>query len=182
MNEIQNQLHTIAENSTKIVDLVGRPEHFWNTQWFSAVIGAITALLVTWLKDAYSKRKKKIYSIYDFICQNTTFCSPDSLLGTAGMMQYGCTQTIDGITTIIPEKTISEKMMIELRKKCKYWQLPLSKIRFLFHKYEQLLRKIPDGDRRSIKGSNEYKQIEEIFEKIVKLSQAKTGESEWTAR
>lgn len=100
----------------------------------------------------------------------------------AGMISYGGTMTRDGETTVIPEKSTSEKILIEFRKNYKYWNLPISSLRFLFWRYEKVLYKLPNLNSRELKKTAEYLEAEKIFAKILKLSEKKTGENQWTIR
>ena len=58
----------------------------------------------------------------------------------------------------------------------------MSKLRFLFWRYEKTLRSLPNLNSREIKKTSEYLKAEKIFEKIIKLSERKTGENQWTIR
>lgn len=157
--------------------------HWWDTQWFSslagAVVGALAALTVGIARDYFSLRRKNLDSWYTHIVERQ---QPEHLFIMAGMTSYGGKMTKDGETTVIPEKSSSEKILIEFRKNYKYWNLPMSKLRFLFWRYEKTLRSLPNLNSREIKKTSEYLKAEKIFEKIIKLSERKTGENQWTIR
>jgi len=89
--------------------------------------------------------------------------------------------TRDGVTTEIPEKPMTEKIVIELRRHAKYWRFPISLIRFHFWRYEEALRKMPnDISRVEMKTNEKYKAAEVEFNKICRLAEKKTGDTQWT--
>ncbi len=157
--------------------------YWWDTQWFSslagAVVGALAALTVGIARDYFSLRRKNLDSWYSHIVKQQ---QPEHLFIMAGMTIYGGKMTKDGETTVIPEKSSSEKILIEFRKNYKYWNLPMSNLRFLFWRYEKALRRLPNLNSRDIGKTPEYLRAKKIFEKIIKLAERKTGENQWTIR
>jgi|SRR3989344_4617793 len=183
--EVVEILSSIATNLEKISLSTQQATifHWWNTQWFSslagAVVGALTALVVGIARDYFSLRRKKLENWYSNIVERQ---QPQSLFEMAFITSYGHKITLDGKTEIVPEKTISEKIMIEFRQNYKYWNLPLSRLRFLFWRYEKALSKLPHLNQQQLKESPEYLKAQKIFAKIIKLSERKTGENQWTIR
>lgn len=169
----------IAQNTALIAHSLSRPEQFWDTQWFATLVGALSALLVTYLVNFFSKRNAILNDFYKKMAQDYHICSLSSIVAEAGITLYGHTETVNVESRVIPEKTLAEKVVIVLRKRCKYWQLPYSKIRKMFEKYERLLSKIPDNCNKQCE---ESKLAEEYFEKIMRHVYKKTGETFWTAR
>jgi len=175
-----DSINKIAENTEAIATALSRPDPFWDTQWFAALIGATAALLITSLIDQTAKRNKILRDFYDKIAKNGHGLSLQSIGVSANIIRYGHTATRNGVSTEVPEKTFSERVIIELRKKCKYWTLPPSKIRFMLKKYEKLLSKIPDT--KNLKTSDGYIEATEYYQKILDFVYKKTGENIWTAR
>lgn len=157
--------------------------HWWNTQWFSsltgAVVGAIAALTVGITRDYFSLRRKNLDNWYSHIVERQ---QPKHLFETAFITQYGHKVTQDGKTEVVPEKTFSEKVLIQFRRNYKYWNLPISRLRFLFWRYEKALSKLPHLNKQQLKESPEYLKAQQIFAKIIKLAERKTGENQWTIR
>lgn len=156
---------------------------FWNSNWFAALIGALSAIVVTSVIDDVRKRRLKLREFYAWIMEQGTFSSPSALLHVARITMYGHTFTKNGVSTEVPEKPLGEKMVIELRKHTKYWLFPYSRIRLLFHSYERTLQKIPaDESAKTVESNLIYKEAEEIFNKIMRLAERKTGDNQWTVR
>jgi len=178
-----SSLNLIAGNIKQLIAIlqVTYQVHWWNTQWFSAVIAVIATLAVSSANNYHNNRKRRLYEFYGWFMKQQVFINTESLLQMGRMTTYGGTLTKDGITTQIPEKPIGEKMVIELRSKFKYWQLPIGSIRSLFKKYEKLIYKIPNSNLSEIKATKEYLEAEETFSKIYDTAKRKTGENEWTA-
>lgn len=173
--EIIKELHAIAINIEELGVLIqNNSRSFWNTQWFAALIGAISALSITFLKEVVEKRSRRMNEIYNWLMGNKWALSLDSFVDSATHTSYSK-----------PDKPIGEKVVIELRRHCKYWRFPLSKVRYLFQKYEKALWKLPNlpnREREKIKNSDEYVVAEKLFRKISELVEKKTGENWWTYR
>lgn len=185
MEDLIRDFHSVAINLEQIrvaVQATSVP-HWWNTQWFSslagAVVGAVAALSVGIARDYFSLRRKNLDSWYSHIVGRQ---QPEHLLTTAGITSYGGTMKKDGETTVTPEKSTSEKILIEFRKNYKYWNLPISNLRFLFWRYEKALYKLPNLNIKEVKKTAEYLKAESIFARIIKLAEKKTGENQWTIR
>ena len=178
-------LSSIAASLEKL-SLVNQQEpvlHLWDTQWLSslagAIVGAMTALTVGIARDYFSLRRKNLENWYSHIIERQ---QPTHIFEMAFITSYGHTRTENGRTEVIPEKSLPEKILIEFRKNYKYWNLPLSRLRFLFWRYERALHKIPHLNRQQLEESIEYLKARDIFSKIIKLSEKKTGENQWTIR
>jgi len=156
---------------------------WWDTQWFytltGAVVGALVALTVGIARDYFSLWRKNLDNWYSHIVKRQ---QPEHLFTMADMIIYGGTMIRDGETTVIPEKSTSEKILIEFRKNYKYWNLPISSLRFLFWRYEKALHKLPNLSSKELKKTAEYLKAENIFSKIIKLAEKKTGENQLTIR
>ncbi len=177
-----DQLKIIADNIKLLADVSNNPPPFWNTQWFSALIGALSALLISWFKDSFSARRNRMLELYDYFSKSGHWFSTESILSEAAIHHYGGSMIKDGETTVLPEKTLSEKMIIQLRTKCKYWTYPICKLRFLFARYERAISKIPNLRVHEVKKTAEYINADAIYNKIQNLAYVKTGESMWTAK
>ena len=177
-----SDFHDVTGYLSEIVRHINKPEVFWNTQWFAAMIGAVAALVVTHFISFYSNRKKILREFYQTLAEKSHNVSLDSLLTMAMITRYGHTLTKDGKTTVIPEKPLGERIVIELRKRCKFWNLPMCLLRHNFYNYEKTLSKLPDLSRLELIETKEYKIAESCFEKITDVIEKKTGESSWTAR
>lgn len=182
--EILRELHIIAENINNLSMAIEKTSGaLWNTQWFAALIGALAATIVGLLIKYTGKRIEKLTNFYNFLIQNRVWIEPESLIERASSISYGRTvRHNDGKTIVYLEKPISEKVVIELRKLCKYWRLPISYVRLLFKKYEFTLQALPNQILPEIKKSLEYQQSDILFKKIMDLVEKKTGETEWTRR
>ncbi len=156
---------------------------FWNSQLFAALIGAVSATIIGVLINIISNRRSRLKELYDNLMDRISWYSPDSLMNTARITSYGHSSVRDGVTTIIPEKTNAEKIVIELRRRGKYWKWPICRVKFLFRRYEQALSKLPDSATvTEVKASDEYKAADFIYKRILELVQDKTGENQWTNR
>lgn len=173
--EVAKELHTIALNLEQIGVLLQRNvNNFWDTQWFAALIGAVGTLSVILLKEVLEKRSHRMSEIYDSLMEDKRVLTPDSLVDMATSTSYST-----------PDKPTGEKTVIEFRSYCKYWRYPLSMIRYLLGKYEEVLWKLPNlpnGEREEVKNSDEYAKAEKLFGRISELIEKKTGENEWTRR
>lgn len=143
--------------------------HWWNTQWFSAVIGALTGFIGSSVYSSLKNRNKKLFDTYQWFLEQGTFSDPDGLLMKAIITQY---QNED--------KPLGEKMVIELRSHTKYWYEPYGMFRFLLSRYEKSVWKIKSGTRTGVKDQPEYKEAVKRFEKVMNFVYKKTGENEWT--
>ena len=152
-----DQLNLIADNIKLLVDATNRPLPFWNTQWFSALIGAVSALVISWIIDKISARRDRLWKLYDDISKRIIWLNVEKyFLDVANCTSYSGSEIRNGVTINRPEMTVSEKMVIELRRKYKYWNYPMGRLRFLFKKYEVAINKISNSS--NIKESKEYKR------------------------
>jgi len=181
--EIIIELHKIAESIQDLnVTILNISYNFWDTQWFAALVGALSAIIATIFINFFGKRNQRMKDLYQSLMSNKTWLQPDSLIDQAGCTSYGHTITKNGKTSTVPEKKINEKTVIEFRGFCKYWQFPISRIRYLFNKYEKAIWQLPDRKVIELKDVAEYKNLQKIFHKISNLIEKKTGESEYTHR
>jgi hypothetical protein len=181
--EVVNSLNSISENVKELSGVIKNINqiHWWNTQWFSALVGAVSAIVITAIFEGWKNRKNKLEEFYSWFLGQYSFSSPSSLLSVAGHTSYACTVTENGKTTTIPEKAIAEKMVIEYRRHVKHWYLPFSEVRHWLTIYEKMLTKIPDlKGYPEIKNSKEYLEAEIFFNKIIEKIKNKTGENDWT--
>ena len=152
-DELINEIHLLVGQIEALrIVLHDNLSSFWNTQWFSAVIGAVVALTITSARDYFSRRRKILEDWYSHIVDTR---QPQHIFEMAFMTIYGGKTTKDGEITVIPEKTLSEKILIEFRKNYKYWNLPFSKLRFLFWRYQKALCKLPNVNREKLKKSSD---------------------------
>lgn len=150
-----------------------RVHYWWDTQWFSALIGAITGLLGSGAVSAIRERNKRLFNYHQWFLGQGTFSSPDTLLKQAQITSYASAEPGD--------KPLGEKMVIELRSHTKYWYEPLSMIRFLLSRYEAALWKIKNGRKGEVENTSEYKEAEKRFKAVEDFIYRKTGENEWTS-
>ena len=177
--ELQNIVGSIQNLNTTILET---SHSFWNTQWFAAVIGALSAIIATILVNFISKRRRHMSDLYSSLMSNKSWLYPDSLIDQAKCTSYGCTITKEGKTTTIPEKKINEKTVIQLRRRCKYWQFPICRVRYLFNQYEKAIWQLPDTKVIELKDISEYKNLQKIYQRISDLVEKKTGENDFTNR
>ncbi|MBU1557751.1 hypothetical protein KKC45_02210 [Patescibacteria group bacterium] len=180
--KIIQALNNINQNLDSINQNIESSKNFWDTQWFATIIGVLIAFFVAWLKEVTTSRSERLTKIYNFLVRDKHHLKPDSILSIASMTSYGSTMHKKGIETKIPEKSISEKMVIQLRRRYKYWQFPKSYLSYLFFKYEKSINELSDGKEAEIEVTAEYEEVVKCFQKINDLIEKKTGENEWTAR
>lgn len=170
--ELINSINTVADNINKLDKTlqVSFHIHWWNTQWFSAVIGALSGFIGTFIFSTIKNRNKRLSDYYQWFLEQGTFSAPDGLLMKAIMTQY------QG-----EDKPLGEKMIIELRSNTKYWYEPFGMLRVLFKKYEISLLKIKSGRKEEVKQQPEYIEAEKRFQRIIDFVHRKTGENEWTS-
>ncbi len=161
---VLNQLNsTISQGSSD----------WWDTQWFSAVIGATAAMLGSWVVSSFKERNKRLWNYYQWLLHQLTFSSVDVLIKQAQMTSYSGEKSGD--------KTLAEKMVIEFRSHTKYWYEPMSRIRLLLRWYELALWNIKDGKTNEVILTKEYREAERRFKAAEDYLYKKTGESEWTS-
>src|SRR4030043_1843147 len=136
---ILKQMQEMNNNISELTNIIQTSQSFWNSQLFAAIIGASSAIMVLLIKQLWNwkqKRKDALEKIYKWIAEQNDFWNPRSLFDEASRTGYGCTTRDDvtGGTTNIPEKTLGEKMVIELRSHVKYWKYPSHWLRKLFKK------------------------------------------------
>lgn len=190
MSKIQaliDEVHAVAENIKEIGAVLNDSSGaFWDTQWFAALMGALVGAFIIFfmnlLKEYFGTRRQKLMEIYDELVRHKSWVAPKQLVSKAGITLYGHTMHEDGKTTKIPEKSISEKAIIELRKSYKYWRFPDGVIKRLFEQYENTLRELPSSSVKNIKKSPEYKKAQTAFDRISDFVEKQTGENQWTAR
>jgi hypothetical protein len=144
--------------------------HWWNTQWFSAVIGAITGFIGTLVYSSLKDRKKRLADYYQWFLNQGTFSDPQGLSSQAMITSYGNN-----------DKSLGEKMVIELRSHTKYWYEPYGVFRFLLSRYEKSVRKIKNCLRVDLENQEEYIEAEKKFKKVMDFLYRETGENEWTS-
>ena len=170
---MEDQIIKISEDITSIADSTNQIQsyikiilqrHWWDTQWFSSLFGVILGTIITlsigWMKDYLQWRKKILLSWYKKLIKGPNL---DDLIYQALHISYayGGKDTND--------KSLSEKVLIEFRKKYKHWNLPLlSRLRFLFIKCEKFIKKLPNKNNaqyEEFKKSDE-KEFKKIFDEI----------------
>lgn len=171
-----NSVNSLADNIKHLDGTLqlSTQVHWWDTQWFSAVIGASMGFLGTQLYSVLRSRNTKLFDTYQWFLEQGTFSDPDGLLKKAIITQYG-----DGAGVV--DKPLGEKMAIELRSHTKYWYEPYGMFRFLLHQYEKSIWKIKDGRREEVKQQSEYKEAQKRYKKVMDFVYKKTGENEWTS-
>ncbi|GEM_PF-2187249 len=171
-SDLINSINNLSNNINILQDTLRTNLYvqWWNTQWFSAVIGALTGFVGTFIYSSWKNRNKKLFDFYQWLLKQAVFSTPEGLLSTAISTSYGQ-----------EDKEIPEKMVIELRSHIKYWYEPLSKIHFLFLDYENSLKKIKNGSKNEIIEQKEFKDAKNKFQKIMDFVHKKTGENEWTS-
>ena len=128
---IEAQLESIADALNQINDslsaiyAISSNTNFWESQWFSAIIGAGAAISFFSTEKYFSWRKrhkKELLEYCKWLNEQWTFRAPDSLLDTARSTIYGYEERniATGERKVVPEKTIGEKMVIELRRDLKW--------------------------------------------------------------
>lgn len=142
----------------------------WNTQWFSAVIGAMTGFLGTWVFSTIKTRNERLFQYYQWFLHQGTFSDPEGLLRQAVMTTYGA-----------EDKSLAEKMVIELRLHTKYWYEPMGRFRFLMKSYEKSVSRIKNGRKEDVEKQSDYVSAEKRYQKVMTFVYRKTGESEWTS-
>lgn len=168
-NDVIVELHMIAENIKNLNTIIqSRSGNFWNTQWFAALIGGLSATIATIIIGFFTRRNQRMNDIYHSLMSDRIGLQPDYLVKSARGFN-------------IPKK-INEKTVIELRRRCKFWQFPISRIRYLFCQYEKAIWQLPDIKTTELEDTGEYKNLQEIFQKISDLIEKKTGENEYTRR
>ena len=179
--ETLQDFHSLATDVEKIrISIQGIADyHWWDTQWFAALIGAFVGTITTITVGAWRDRRKILENWYSHIVERQ---QSEHIFRIAAMTRYGGKTIKDGEITITPEKLPSERILIEFRKNYKYWNLPMSCLRFLFWRYEKTLSKLPNLNQQELSKSPEYLKAHKIFAKIIKLSERKTGENQWTIR
>jgi hypothetical protein len=165
-------INSVAESIKHLETSIQMTSHkqWWDTQWFSAVIGATTGFVGTWIYSAIKTRNERLFQYYRWFLHQGTFSDPEGLLGQAVMTTYGA-----------DDKSLAEKMVIALRSHTKYWYEPMGRFRFLMKSYEKSISRIKNGARKDVKNHMEYKRAEKRFRKVMDLVYRKTGESEWTS-
>ena len=159
---------------------------FFDSQFFSALIGATSALFIFFLKgviDFFKQRKKQNYNIYMKLTEDGHWSSPESIYSKARYTSYGHTHTDSkGNKTVVPEKPISERLVIELRKRVKYWNFRNLRLRRMFKKYERVLSSFGDFKKDDPEFQKNMKAADILHKKIMNHVYSKTNESEWTLR
>jgi len=170
--DLANSINTVAENISHLDNTIQINSHvqWWNTQWFSALIGAGVVFIGTQLFFSLKSRNKKLFDSYQWFLKQGTFSDPDGLLMQAQMTVYGN-----------EDKLLGEKMVIELRSHTRYWYEPYGVFRFLLHRYEKSIWKIKNGRKEEVKEQIEYKEAQKRFQKVMDFVYKKTGENEWTS-
>jgi hypothetical protein len=165
MSDIADELNNI-NNTLQIPSVF----HWWDTQWFSGVIGAVTGLLGSYIFHGISARNKRLFDYYQWFLDQGTFSDPETLLRQAASTSYG-----------IIDKPIAEKMVISLRSHIKYWYEPFGRFRYLMYRYENALWKIPNGRTEEIIKQTEFIEAQKRFVEVEEFVHRKTGENEWTS-
>jgi hypothetical protein len=185
LENILGQLHLINENLRALTTVI-ESQSFWNSQLFAAIIGASSAILVLVIQQIWNwqhKRWERLEKVYAWITEQYHFWGPRALFDEAASTAYGATVTdnVTGKTEQTPDKALGEKMVIGLRSHVKYWRYPSFRLRRLFKKYEEAIRKFNNCDHRNRNELNEYlSTAERIFQKLTTLAFKKTGENKWT--
>lgn len=186
LESVVHSLNQINENLISISNFLTNT-NFWDSSWFSAMIGAGTAIAVISIEKYFSLKNQyneKLLSFCKWLNEQWTFRSPDSLLASARSTIYGHEEK--NITTgeikIIPEKSLGEKMVIELRRDLKWWREPGFKLKRLFKKYEKLLQKFDNLEDGNIGQEKELLNFASVvFNKIDDYAYKITGDTEHTA-
>lgn len=182
---IIKQLEVINENLSTLTKAV-TSQSFWNSQVGAAIIGAAAAIFVILIQQFWNwrkKRKEKLDKIYEWIAEKYHFWTPRSLYDQASSTSYGGTShdTLTGETKKIPEKSLGEKMVIELRSHVKYWRFPSYRLKSYFKKYEASLIRFNSLDQNGKDQLQEFFSIsEEFLSKIKDMAFRESGENEYT--
>lgn len=176
---IENHFGLIANEITN--------RSFLDSQWFAALIGAGSAILIFSIEKFFSWRKKENEKLLDYckwLNEQWTFRAPDALLDAARSTVYGHNERnlTTGEVKVVPEKPLGEKLVIELRRDLKWWRQPNRKLHRYFKKYEKSLYKFDelrdkdrDGEKILIDQARKY------YEKIDNYAYKITGDNEHTA-
>jgi hypothetical protein len=168
INSINNLANSVQRLESSI--RVTQTSKWWDTQWFSALVGAIAGLIGTFLYSSLKNRSKKLSDSYQWFLEQGTFSDPSGLLMQANITVYGN-----------EDKPLAEKMVIELRSHTKYWYNPYGTFRFLLRRYEKSIMRIKNGRTEEVKMQPEYLEAEKRFKKVMDFLYRKTGENEWTS-
>ncbi|MGZ8227639.1 MAG: hypothetical protein ACXWT3_13535 [Methylococcaceae bacterium] len=179
LNEINTNLSIIAQSLAN--------DSFINSQWFSALIGAGSAIFIVIIEKYISWRKRENERLLDFckwLNEQWPFRSPDTLLKAARSTVYGHEErnSKTGEVKVVPEKPLGEKMVIELRRDLKWWREPNRTLNKYFKKYEELLSKF--DQLHEADSTLEKQLIDEAmkyYEKIDAYAFKVTGDNEHTA-
>lgn len=162
---ISDQLTALNSNLTS---LIRDQNSLLNSPLLQTIAGGLAVLLATIAIDYFKNRSWKINKFYDHHLSYLIFYEPKAFYDEARITSY---------PEEVGDKPMSEKMVIELRKKVKYWYLPRSRIKKLFSEYEAILKGFPSEKNEEVaylnKAKAHYSRIEAHFF-------AKTGENEWT--
>ena len=86
---IIGSLDTIAQN-VKELGVVN--VYWWNTQWFSALVGAVSGLLFSAIYNNLERRQKELRDFYEWFLKHSFSMSPDALLSQGGRFCMGIRQ------------------------------------------------------------------------------------------
>lgn len=179
LNGINSNLAQIVENLSN--------KSFLDSQWFAALIGAGSAIIIFSIEKTISWRKRENEKLLDYckwLNEQWVFRSPDSLLNSARSTVYGHEERnlTSGEVKVVPEKPLGEKIVIELRRDLKWWRQPNRKLHRYFKKYEKMLYKfdqLKDDDPEQEKVLIE--QALGYYNKIDNYAYKITGDNEHTA-
>jgi hypothetical protein len=178
-NQIANNLQEI--NNTLLTlnrDLINYQNSFINQPWFSFIIGSLVTFTATFIYEYMRKRNERLNKIYKYLAEQYVFHDPDSLLKEAGITSTGYTQTVGGITTVIPEKTFSKKMRVYLWEHTNWANFPKGYLWYLYKTYDKKLSLIVDKKTyNEIKDSPEYRDTNKFFNKLKRHIFRISGES-----
>lgn len=171
---IANELHTISQTLIELSNTIGK-KSFWESNVFSAIIGAASAIIITavisinhWLKN---KRRVELKETIWF-AENYVFYKPIDLWKKASHTAYGgkLHDGFTGETESIPDKTINEKIVLELRRKIKWWKLKTPWLRRMFSKLQKELELV---DLKAAKSPQEIIQALQRATDIYELAKSK---------
>ncbi len=182
---IISHLDAVNSNLSSIASTISK-KSFFDSQAFGAIVGASSALFIFFLEKIISFCRKRITQnrkLYFELAEHGDIFSPRNLRERGGMTMYGHTKKDREGTTVVPEKPLGEKMLIQLRRVVKYWDYRNYWLRRMFKKYSKIIKSFDEtSDRDSDEGKKNMKRAELMHTKIMRYVYRKTGEDEWSIR
>jgi hypothetical protein len=173
-DNVLQQIHAINDTLSELVKAVQSSQSFWNSQLFAAILGASAAISVVMIQQLWNWRKniiERLEKTYEWIAEQNGFWNPKALYNEASRTSYVCK----------PDKLLGEKMVIELRRRVKYWKYPDIRLRRLFKRYEKLLLQFNSCDCSKADNVSEHlAKANVVFTEITHRAYKRTGENQWT--